>query len=143
MKIAKNKWYIIIMVIGLIFSIFSLLFISICHADEVKSQTIMIVTAYNAGDPKQTDDTPCIDASNTNICKALNRGEKRCATNFVKLGTVLDIENFGKCIVTDRTNRRYKYRVDIAFKKHERKKALKFGRKKLLVKVLKKIEKIN
>jgi len=112
---------------------------NLCFADDhtVISQTYRIVTAYNAGDPKQTDDTPCIDASNDNICQALDQGELRCAANFVKLGTKIHIDQFGTCLVTDRTNKRYKNRVDIAMKKHEKKKALKFGRQKLLVKILK------
>lgn len=114
---------------------------NLCFADDhtVISQTYRIVTAYNAGDPNQTDDTPCIDASNTNICQALDQGELRCAANFVKLGTKIHIDKIGTCLVTDRTNRRYKNRVDIAMKKDEKKKALRFGRQKLLVKILKKM----
>ena len=112
---------------------------NLCFADDhtVVSQTYRIVTAYNAGDPNQTDDTPCIDASNTDICQALDQGELRCAANFVKLGTKIHIDKIGTCLVTDRTNRRYKNRVDIAMKKDEKKKALRFGRQKLLVKILK------
>ena len=112
---------------------------NLCFADDhtIVSQTYRIVTAYNAGDPNQTDDTPCIDASNTNICQALDQGELRCAANFVKLGTKIHIDKIGTCLVTDRTNRRYKNRVDIAMKKDEKKKALRFGRQKLLVKILK------
>lgn len=104
--------------------------------DNIKSQTIRIVTAYNAGDVRQCDSDPCIDASNTNICEALDRGENRCAANFVPLGTILHIEKVGYCKVTDRTNRRYRNRVDIAMKKDEYKKAMKFGRQKLVVKIL-------
>ena len=112
---------------------------SLCFADDHKviSQTYRIVTAYNVGDPNQTDDTPCIDAKNSNICEALDQGELRCAANFVKLGTKIYIDKVGTCLVTDRTNKRYRNRVDVAMKKHERKKALKFGRKTLLVKILK------
>ena len=102
---------------------------NLCFADEVLSQTYRIVTAYNAGDPNQTDDTPCIDASNTNICQALDQGELRCAANFVKLGTKIHIDKIGTCLVTDRTNRRYKNRVDIAMKKHEKRKAFAFRSK--------------
>lgn len=123
--------------------IISLLSIVICifqcsnsHANDIVSQTIRVVTAYNAGDPRQTDDTPCIDASNTNICEALEQGELRCAANFVKLGTLLHIDKVGVCKVTDRTNRRYKNRVDIAFMKDQYREALEFGRQLLLVKIL-------
>ena len=108
------------------------------HAEQfsVKSETIRIVTAYNVGDPNQCDDTPCISANNENICDALDAGEMRCAANFVPLGTRLYVANVGICLVTDRTNRRYRHRVDIAMKKHEKQKALRFGRQKLNVKIL-------
>ena len=104
--------------------------------DKVKSETIRVVTAYNAGDVRQCDADPCIDASNKNICEALEQGENRCAANFVPLGTFIHIDGFGYCKVTDRTNRRYKNRVDIAMKKNEYKKAMKWGKRKLLVKIL-------
>jgi len=102
----------------------------------VKSETIRIVTAYNAGDPKQTDETPCISANGENLCKALAKGEKRCAANFVPLGSSLYVDKFGVCVVTDRTNRRYLNRVDIAMRKDEYHKARRFGRQKLHVKIL-------
>ena len=103
---------------------------------KIKSETIRIVTAYNAGDPAQTDSDPCIAANNKDICKMLEEGMKLCAANFVPLGTKLWIEGLGLHTVVDRTNKRYKNRVDIAMMKHEKPKALKFGRKKLLVKIL-------
>ena len=102
----------------------------------VRSETIRVVTAYNAGDPGQTDDTPCISASGENICKALATGKKRCAANFVPLGSRLHVDKIGVCLVTDRTNRRYRNRVDIAMQKNEYDKALRFGRQKLTVKIL-------
>ena len=49
----------------------------------VESETIRVVTAYNAGDPAQTDDSPCISASGEDLCAALELGQKRCAANFV------------------------------------------------------------
>jgi 3D (Asp-Asp-Asp) domain-containing protein len=102
----------------------------------VQSETIRIVTAYNAGDPRQTDDTPCIAANGENICKALAKGKKRCAANFVPLGSHLHVEKVGVCLVTDRTNKRYRNRVDIAMQKDEYKKARQFGRQKLMVKII-------
>lgn len=102
----------------------------------VKSQTVRYVTAYNVGDPGQTDDTPCIGAANINICKALARGEKHCAANFVPLGSALHIDKIGVCIVTDRMNKRYRNRVDIAMPRQHKAKALKFGRQKLLVRII-------
>ncbi len=100
------------------------------------------ISAYNVGDPSQTDDSPCISASGENVCLALESGQKRCAANFVPFGTELEIEGFGRCIVTDRMNSRYKNHVDIAMKKTEKKEALKFGRKKLNVRLVKKVAKI-
>jgi 3D (Asp-Asp-Asp) domain-containing protein len=102
----------------------------------VRSETIRIVTAYNAGDPRQTDDTPCISANGENICKALEKGKKRCAANFVPLGSRLYVEKIGVCLVTDRTNKRYRNRVDIAMQKDEYHKARRFGRQKLMVKII-------
>jgi 3D (Asp-Asp-Asp) domain-containing protein len=102
----------------------------------VKSETIRIVTAYNAGDPNQTDDTPCISANGENLCDALARGQKRCAANFVPLGSRLYVEKIGVCLVADRTNKRYRNRVDIAMQKNEYHKAIQFGRQKLQVKII-------
>ena len=102
----------------------------------VKSETIRVVTAYNVGDPRQTDDTPCIAANGEDICSALAKGEMRCAANFVPLGSHLYVDKIGVCLVTDRMNRRYRNRVDIAMEKDEYYKARRFGRQKLHVKIL-------
>ena len=101
------------------------------------SPVVREVTAYNVGDRSQTDSTPCISASGENICRALKRGKKRCAANFVPFGTVLHIKGYGTCTVTDRMNRRYYNRVDIAMKPNEKERAIKFGKQKLYVKVIK------
>ena len=98
------------------------------------------ISAYNVGDPFQTDDSPCTAANGENICLALELGYKRCAANFVPFGTLLEIEGYGRCIVTDRMSSRFQNHVDIAYKKTEKKEALQFGRRKLVVKVLKKLE---
>jgi len=103
---------------------------------KVTSATIRVVTAYNVGDPRQTDDTPCISANGENICRALAEGEMRCAANFVPLGSRLYVDKVGVCLVTDRMNKRYRNRVDIAMRKNEYRKALQFGRQKLHVKIL-------
>jgi len=123
-------------VCGIIVVVMVIMF-CLAMANSARGETVRVVTAYNVGDRSQTDDTPCIDASNSNICLALDRGEKRCAANFVPLGTQLHIQNYGTCTVTDRMNRRYKNRVDVAFPKHEKSKALKFGKQKLYVEVIK------
>jgi 3D (Asp-Asp-Asp) domain-containing protein len=109
------------------------------HQDRqyiVKSETVRIVTAYNVGDPRQTDNSPCISANGENICKALAKGKKRCAANFVPLGSRLHVDKIGVCLVTDRTNKRYRNRVDIAMHKIEYHKARRFGRQKLHVKII-------
>jgi 3D (Asp-Asp-Asp) domain-containing protein len=103
---------------------------------KVKSETIRVVTAYNVGDPRQTDDTPCISANGEDICRALANGEMRCAANFVPLGSRLHVDKIGVCLVTDRMNKRYRNRVDIAMHKNDYRKALRFGRQKLRVKIL-------
>jgi 3D (Asp-Asp-Asp) domain-containing protein len=103
---------------------------------KVKSETIRVVTAYNVGDPRQTDDTPCISANGEDICRALANGEMRCAANFVPLGSRLYVDKIGVCLVTDRMNKRYRNRVDIAMHKNDYRKALRFGRQKLRVKIL-------
>lgn len=100
------------------------------------SQTIREVTAYNAGDPNQTDSTPC-DGAGGNICERLEAGEKVCAANFVPLGTKLEIDGYGECTVLDRMNSRFINRVDIAFKKTEKERAIKFGLQTLNVKTYK------
>ena len=110
----------------------------IFNGSIVVSETIRIVTAYNAGDPNQNRGNPCISASGENLCKVLATGQSRCAANFVPMGTELYIDKYGKCIVTDRTNRRYRNRVDIAMGLDELNKAKQFGKKKLNVKILKK-----
>jgi len=102
---------------------------------EEKKVVIREVSAYNAGDPAQTNSSPCISANGENICEALSLGYKRCAANFVKFGTILNIENYGDCLVVDRMNSRYKNSVDIAFSLEEKERALKFGRQKLAVSV--------
>lgn len=94
------------------------------------------VTAYNVGDPAQNYGDPCRSANGENICAALDAGFKRCAANFVPFGTKLHIDRIGVCTVTDRMNKRYRERVDIAMKKNERSRALRFGLKHLKVTIL-------
>ncbi len=104
---------------------------------EISSaEQIREVTAYNVGDPNQNYGDPCISANGENICVALEKGLRRCAANFVPFGTKLHIEEFGLCTVTDRMNKRYKSRVDIAMKLNEKEKALKFGLRKLNVQII-------
>ena len=108
---------------------------------EILSETIREVTAYNAGDSSQCDSTPCIAANGEDICTAISLGYSRCAANFVPFGTILRIDNYGDCMVVDRMNSRYSNSVDIAMSNEpdQRERALKFGRQKLNVKILKKL----
>ena len=147
----KSRIFIFVQIVTRLFIVTMILgAFSIVHADPVdssslinknphyivRSQTIRVVTAYNAGDPGQTDDTPCISANGENICKALAKGKKRCAANFVPLGSHLHVEKIGVCRVTDRTNKRYRNRVDIAMQRDEYHEARRFGRQKLTVKII-------
>ncbi len=91
------------------------------------------ITAYNVGVVAQTDNTPCIGASGDNLCKMVAQGQNVCAANFVRLGTYLEIENIGKCIVLDRMNARYNNayppRIDFAMGPNEIAQAKQFGLK--------------
>ena len=98
--------------------------------------TVMRVTAYNVGDPAQTDATPCIGAGNENLCRALAKGEKVCAANFVPLNAYLHIRDHGIYRVADRMHDRFKYGIDIAMAAHQVDKAKEFGVQHLPVRVL-------
>jgi 3D (Asp-Asp-Asp) domain-containing protein len=108
---------------------------SVSSAKPVK-YTVRRVTAYNVGDPAQTDASPCIGAGNENLCRALAQGEKVCAANFVPLNTYLHIREYGICRVADRMHGRFKNGVDIAMGAHHKHKAVKFGVQDLPVRVL-------
>lgn len=108
---------------------------------EVVSETIREVTAYNVGDPNQTDDSPCIGAySKVNLCEEVAKGVGVCASNFVPLGTHLQIIAGNgwsmECVVWDRMNSRYTNRVDIAMNYWEKDRAIKFGLQNLTVRIL-------
>jgi 3D (Asp-Asp-Asp) domain-containing protein len=98
--------------------------------------TVRRVTAYNVGDPFHTDASPCVGADNGNLCRAVTRGEKVCAANFVPLNTYLYIRGYGVYRVADRLNSRFKNRVDIAMPFHQKHEAREFGVKYLAVRVL-------
>ena len=103
----------------------------------VVSSITRTISAYNVGDIYQCAGNPCTSANGENICKALELGYKRCAANFVPFGTILEIEGYGECMVTDRMNSRYLNNVDIAMKYEEHTKALEFGRRSLTVNIIK------
>lgn len=64
------------------------------------------VTAYTSR-VQETDASPCIAADGSDICKRYANGEKICASNDHKLGSVIDVQGLGKCVVADRMNKRY------------------------------------
>ena len=109
---------------------------------EIVGETLRQVTAYNVGDPYQTDSTPCIGAySKVDLCEEIGNGVKVCAANFVPLNTTLriytsDEESFD-CIVWDRMNSRYTSRVDIAMSLSEKQVAKEFGLNYFKVQILK------
>ena len=91
-------------------------------------------TAYNVGVSEQTSDPPCVGAGGDDLCRLTTR-MKVCAANFVPLGTILEIEKFGECVVLDRMHRRFPHRVDIAMRDHETREAREFGLQKRIVQV--------
>ncbi len=93
------------------------------------------VTAYNVGVREQTSDDPCIGAAGQDLCRLVDEGRRVCAANFVALGTVLRIAEYGECVVLDRMNPRFAHRVDIAMKEDAVDEALEFGLKKRVVEV--------
>lgn len=106
---------------------------------EVKSETIREVSAYNAGDRNQTDDSPCIGAWGDNICELLEQGVIVYAANFVPYRTELNIDKIGHGIVLDRLASRYSNRVDYAMRLDEFERAKKFGVQKLNVQILERV----
>jgi len=99
--------------------------------------SIREITAYNAGDPYQCDNTPCISASGDDICMLLTQGINICAANWVPFGTILEIKELGECVVLDRMNSRTPERIDWAMRAHEKTKAINFGLRHLAVKIIK------
>jgi 3D (Asp-Asp-Asp) domain-containing protein len=96
---------------------------------------LMEVTAYNSV-PEQTDDSPCIDSDNTNICERFKNGENICASNDFPLGSRIIVESFGECTITGRTNKRFSNLVDLYFG-NDVEAALNFGRQYLLIQQVK------
>lgn len=101
------------------------------------SSITRVVTAYNAGDPAQTDDSPCIGAYGDNICSILDQGQNVCASNAYSYGSVVSIEGLGECIVLDRMNSRYSDRIDWAMPLSQKKQAREIGIQSLRVSVIK------
>ncbi len=88
----------------------------------VGTKLVVQASAY-ASSPYQTDATPCITAAGTRVRPGV------VATNFLPLGTILEINGL-QFIVEDRMNSRYAgYYMDLWFPSTSS--ALTFGRKKL------------
>ena len=94
------------------------------------------VTAYNVGVSEQTSDSPCIGASGKDLCRLVAEGQNVCAANFVDLGTVLHIADYGECVVLDRMHRRFSDRVDIAMREDAIDEAVEFGLQRRQVEVI-------
>lgn len=89
---------------------------------SIGTQFTVNSSAY-APSPYQTDSTPCVTAAGTRVRPGV------VASNFLPLGTILDI-NGETFIVEDRMNPRYDgYFIDLWFPSTSS--ALEFGRKKL------------
>lgn len=99
--------------------------------EPVSTGTVREVSAYTS-EVGQTDATPCISASGMNICHLYAEGTNVCATNAFPLGTLLEVEGLGTCVVEDRMNSRYRNRVDWYFG-YDTQHALEFGVQKLHV----------
>lgn len=96
------------------------------NAYQPGSKFTVTATGY-APSPYQTDSTPCITASGTRV----RRGT--VAANFLPFGTILDIQG-ERYIVEDRTNPRYRNRLDIFF--IHTSDALEFGIKPLEITII-------
>lgn len=99
--------------------------------EQIRPFVQRIVYGYTS-EISQTDGSPCISASGDNICELWQGGQSICAANFVPLGTVLIVEDLGKCLVLDRMNARFPDAVDWYFG-YNTAKALQFGKKTLSV----------
>ena len=105
----------------------------------VKSRAIHTITAYNS-EVAQCDSTPCVTANQFNLC-VNGVFEDSVAINSLPFGTKIRIpELFGDkiFIVRDRTNARYRNRLDIWME--DKRAAIKFGVQRTEVEVLEKID---
>ena len=128
-KWKKRLWYVLVLII---ISLLTLLIPEAASNQAADWSEYRFVTAYNVGDSSQTDNSPCVGASNLDLCKLVKYGVPVCAANFVPLGSKLKIEGYGECYVLDRMNKKYSDRVDIAFPKGD-KRAKEWGIKSLKV----------
>jgi len=95
------------------------------------------LTMYNAGDPAQTDSSPCISASGDNICTMIAQGQNVCASNFLPQGTKIRIKDLGNCIILDTMAKRYSTRIDWALPAEEKQQAIQWGIKDIQYTIIK------
>lgn len=69
------------------------------------------VTMYTSR-PEETDASPCIGADGQDQCVLWRNGQNICATNWADIGSVLEVEGLGQCLVLDRMNSRYSTEID-------------------------------
>ena len=107
------------------------------NAGAVEGVSWRTITAYNVGDPAQTDSSPCVGAAGAkyDLCEMVEAGAKIVATNELPLFSKVVIDG-EKYTVLDRTNERYQFRYDIAMPKGKKAAALAFGRQTIAIRVL-------
>lgn len=100
----------------------------------VQRAEVRVSTAYTLGNPAETDDTPCIGASNLDLCEIVRAGGVVYASNEFPLHTRISVDGV-EGIVLDRMNKRYTNRIDIAML--DRSKALAWGKREVSVRIIK------
>ena len=105
------------------------------ESDKLINEKTRRVTAYNVGDNFQCSGDPCISANGENICLAIAFGYRRCGANFVAFGTIIGIDGWGKCMVTDRMSKKYPESVDIAMSLDQKQEAKDWGVRYVNVKI--------
>lgn len=81
---------------------------------EASRTVTRTVTGYTSR-VEETDDTPCISADGSDICKLASPTYRVCASNAYPFKARLSIEGVGTCVVHDRMASKYSDRVDVYF----------------------------
>lgn len=79
-----------------------------------KTGKVMEVSGYTSS-KAETDSRPCEGARSIDICELRTRGVQTCASNSFPIGTLLEVEGLGTCLVLDRMKRKYTNNVDWHF----------------------------
>lgn len=108
---------------------------TIAEPEKWRTQYEVKVSAYNTVEA-QTDDSPCISADGSDVCKLASNGHCIVAHNTLPLGTRINLNGFGECTVRDRMNARYgAERMDVLMGKDVQK-AREWGVQKLTYRVI-------